>query len=242
MKILSIGNSFSQDAHKYLHALSVADGHPLETVNLYIGGCSLERHYKNMLSDAKEYSMEVNGAPIGRTVSLSEALSESEYDVITLQQVSGLSGRPQSYFPYLTALADYVREKNPGAELYLHRTWSYEKDFARETFAAYNSDQNEMYRRLVDATLMASEVIGARLIPTGDAIQKLRTVPEFDYGNGGISLCRDGFHLSLDYGRFAAAVTWYHTLTGNVPTVTSFADLSPTLVDRIIATVTSDCE
>ena len=43
MKLLSIGNSFSQDAHNKLHALAKANGVTLETVNLYIGGCSLER-------------------------------------------------------------------------------------------------------------------------------------------------------------------------------------------------------
>ena len=47
MKVLSIGNSFSQDAHKWLHKLAENNGVDLETVNLYIGGCSLETHWKN---------------------------------------------------------------------------------------------------------------------------------------------------------------------------------------------------
>ena len=51
MKVLSIGNSFSQDAQKYLHRLAKQDGVELKTVNLYIGGCSLQRHYLNMLDD-----------------------------------------------------------------------------------------------------------------------------------------------------------------------------------------------
>ena len=53
MNILSIGNSFSQDAQKWLHSISVANGNSFETYNLFIGGCSLETHWnciKNNLS------------------------------------------------------------------------------------------------------------------------------------------------------------------------------------------------
>ena len=41
MNILSIGNSFSQDAQQYLHRIAAADSVALNTFNLMIGGCSL---------------------------------------------------------------------------------------------------------------------------------------------------------------------------------------------------------
>ncbi|MGN1128615.1 MAG: DUF4886 domain-containing protein, partial [Candidatus Flemingiibacterium sp.] len=44
LKVLSIGNSFSQDAQRWLHDIAAADGVELLAKNLYIGGCSLERH------------------------------------------------------------------------------------------------------------------------------------------------------------------------------------------------------
>ena len=47
MNILSIGNSFSQDAQRYLHRIAKADGCTLNTFNLYIGGCPLSLHYRN---------------------------------------------------------------------------------------------------------------------------------------------------------------------------------------------------
>ena len=31
---------------------------------------------------------------------------------------------------------------------------------------------------------------------------------------GGLSLCRDGFHMSLDYGRYLLALVWLKTLCG----------------------------
>ena len=54
MQILSIGNSFSSDATRYLHRIAKAAGDDITTVNLYIGGCPLSRHYRNMLSKEKE--------------------------------------------------------------------------------------------------------------------------------------------------------------------------------------------
>ena len=47
-KILAIGNSFSEDAARYLHQTAKAAGVDTKVVNLFIGGCPLERHWKNI--------------------------------------------------------------------------------------------------------------------------------------------------------------------------------------------------
>lgn len=73
MNILSIGNSFSQDAQRYLHKIAEADGYNLNTFNLYIGGCSLHRHYSNMLSEKEVYTLEMNGESANFMVSMKEA-------------------------------------------------------------------------------------------------------------------------------------------------------------------------
>ncbi len=45
IKVLAIGNSFSEDAvEQNLHELTVADGCQMIVANMYIGGCSLCRH------------------------------------------------------------------------------------------------------------------------------------------------------------------------------------------------------
>lgn len=215
MRVLSIGNSFSQDAHKWLHTVAKAHGYTMDTVNLYIGGCSLERHWNNFLSGFADYDLEGNNGEVIKKISLEEALDSQVFDIVTLQQVSSLSGKPQSYFPYLTNLADLVKQKQPDAKLYFHRTWSYEYNSTHPGFETYNHDRNEMFRRLYDASVMAAEITGADIIPTGDIIQALsEKTKEFNSKNGGISLYRDGFHLSLDYGRLVAACVWYKTLTG----------------------------
>ena len=124
MKILSIGNSFSQDAHRYLHRLAKADGCAIKTVNLYIGGCSLESHYINMLDDNAAYDFEFNGERTGIKVSIRQALVSDSWDYVTLQQVSHRSAMPESYFPYIEALADYVRKYCPHTRILIHETWA----------------------------------------------------------------------------------------------------------------------
>ena len=59
MNILSIGNSFSQDAHRYLHEIAKADGVDLTSVNLYIGSCSLSSHFRYMMSNKDVYNLEI---------------------------------------------------------------------------------------------------------------------------------------------------------------------------------------
>ena len=61
MKILSIGNSFSQDAQRYLHKIAEKNGRRLKNCNLYIGGCTLRKHYFNIIDDEKAYEFQFNG-------------------------------------------------------------------------------------------------------------------------------------------------------------------------------------
>ena len=102
MNVLAIGNSFSEDATRYLHGIARADGEVMNVTNLFIGGCSLERHYRNMLSGEAAYELQCNGHKTGFPVSLSEALLNRKWDVVTVQQVSNLSFVKDSYEPYIS--------------------------------------------------------------------------------------------------------------------------------------------
>ena len=72
-----------------------------------------------------------------------------------------------------------------------------------------------MYQKLSAAYKNAAQLLGVRLIPCGDVIQALRKKEPFLYNQGGMSLCRDGFHMNVIYGRYLLAAVWYRTLTGN---------------------------
>jgi len=219
IKLLSIGNSFSQDAQRWLYDICKEGGVDVLCVNLYIGGCSLETHWTNIDSEEpKAYVYQINGYP-DRKVTLKQGLAAEDWDIITFQQASTYSGVWESYLPYLDYLADMVREYCPKAKFYTHQTWAYEQGFERESYELYyGCDQQVMYRKLKACYTEMAERIGAELIPTGDAIQYLReNVPLFDYKNGGMSLNRDGYHLSWMYGRYAAGLVWFKTLFGGDP-------------------------
>ena len=85
MNVLAIGNSFSQDATRYLHQVAKSAGVYLEVFNLEIGGCPLSKHFRNIKADAKAYAFEFNGIYTGFQMSISEAVLSRDWDYITIQ-------------------------------------------------------------------------------------------------------------------------------------------------------------
>ena len=228
MKVLSVGNSFSEDAQRWLHEISLFGGERIDTFNLFIGGCSLCRHTECIEKGGKDYILQGNANGRLRETSANEIIENEKFDIVTVQQVSGLSGRPQTYEPYLGILLEYIKKHQPQAKIYFHETWSYEIDSTHGDFAFYNRDSGEMIRRISDCAAAVKRAYGIPVIPAGDFIEYLReNVSQFDYRGGGRSLCRDGFHLSLDYGRFAAAAVWYKTFTGETVKTEPFLEANP---------------
>ena len=205
LKLLSIGNSFSQDAHRYILEIAKANEIEIEINNLYIGGCSLERHYNNMISGEEAYSLEEGKHHGIRQISLKEAVSMKKWDVVTLQQASGLSFKYEAYEPYLIPLANFVREHLPEAKLAIHKTWMYEPGC--EKLANIGLTVDEMYEGLDSAYARASKDANAEIfIPAGAVMYKLLKL--------GYKVHRDGYHASLGLGRYAIALTWLRVLFG----------------------------
>lgn len=208
MKILFIGNSFSQDTTKYLE--SVAEGE-IYARNLYIGGCSLEMHANNIKEANAYYSYEKDAEEMLK-VSINEALHFEKWDIISVQQVSYQSGKPESYEPHLGFVVDFIRENCPDAKIVFNRTWSYERGSDHPAFPHYDCDPDLMFRKIIEATQIVEAKYGFEMIPVGNAVQAARLIPRFTHGAED-SMHRDGFHLSLTFGRYLAALTAYAFLT-----------------------------
>lgn len=213
IRILCIGNSFSWDAvEQELVPLCDRKGVQVEIHNLYYGGCSLKQHAEFLLKDTAAYSHRVctNACPriIKDTVTLRQALQDGSYDYISLQQASHDSGIRGSYEPWLTMLIDSVRAYQPNAQLCWMETWAYSKDSKHGAFVRYHNNQQEMYDSI--QVCIKSQITNHKLpiIPCGTAIQLARATKLGD------TMCRDGFHLSYEYGRYTAACVWYEFLTG----------------------------
>ncbi|SCY72979.1 protein of unknown function [Lachnospiraceae bacterium XBB2008] len=210
--ILAIGNSFSRDATAYLHDLCASMGLSVHVVNLYIGGCSLEQHWRNIEKDETAYQYQENGVITDRYVSVSDVLHSMSWDFIVTQQSSHDSGWIDTYEPFAGLIFEYLKKEVPGAQICMQQTWAYEVDSNHGAFMRYNRDQQEMYRRSRDNYTQIAKKYGIILIPCGDVIQNIRKHPEFDVSKGGISICRDGFHMHYLYGRYALACTWAKAL------------------------------
>ena len=214
LKILAIGNSFSDDAMTYLYDIAKAYGvDDVVLGNLYIGGCTLDRHHANAVRDAKEYTYYKNTDGVFKATqgaSLLDGLRDEEWDIITMQQASGYSGVERSY-SRLPSLIEYVNENktNENAQLAWHMTWAYQSNSTHADFPKYDNDQMTMYNAIcstVNSQILTKDVYRL-IIPSGTAIQNART------SYFGDTLTRDGYHMS-DLGRLIVGYCWFSTLTG----------------------------
>ena len=213
IRILCIGNSFSWDAvEQELAPLCEEGKQPIIIGNLYYGGCSLEQHYTFLHKDTAAYSfryIEYGVRTPNEGYSLRQALRLMQWDYISFQQASHDSGIQGSYEPYLSDLIDTVHAYQPNAQLCWMQTWSYSQDAKHPQFPRYQKSQRIMDDSIHNATLALLKFHPElTLIPCGKAITLARQTKLGD------TLCRDGYHLNYEYGRYTAACVWYELLTG----------------------------
>lgn len=213
LKVLAIGNSFSEDAvEKYLYQLAAEQGDTLLIGDAVIGGCSIDRHLSNLKSEKRDYRYRrIEGGELveHQGLSLPRIIQDEDWDIITLQQVSYQAGDPNS-FGNLAELKKQVLKlaTNPNVEIVWHMTWSYPRASKNQGFAPYNFDQQAMYDSIVVAMNRVLPEVGIeRYIPTGTALQKARE-------ELGDIFNRDGLHLKKTIGRYLAGCVWCEFLTG----------------------------
>ncbi|MHC8950539.1 DUF4886 domain-containing protein [Sphingobacterium hungaricum] len=215
LKVLAIGNSFSEDAiEQYLHELALAADKQIIIGNLYIGGAPLDLHVQNSIENKDAYSYRKIGLDGKKVtvekVSLEKALHDEDWDYVSLQQASPLSGKYDLIMESLPLLIGYVQQQtSENIKLIFHQTWAYQQDSKHDGFKNYDSNQMTMYKSIASTTKeLDKSGLFALIIPSGTAIQNARTSSIADH------FTRDGYHLELNYGRFTVACTWYEKLFG----------------------------
>lgn len=171
VKLLTVGNSFTRNATRFLGELAEAAGHRLTHKSLIIGGSALERHAKKAIAYERDARSKQSRYADGE--SLQEALQTDAWDFVTIQQVSIKSHDINTYQPHASQLADIVHRYAPQAQLLVHQTWAYRKDDPR--FSGHSDDpaepktQREMYDGLSKAYRTITAELAAKRIPVGDA-------------------------------------------------------------------------
>ena len=218
-KVLSIGNSFSQGVHTYLAEIAKDAG--FEKVvcgNLYIGGCSLDKHYSNLSNNKAEYEFHIWELKDGKIVknedvtastTMLEGIEYTDWDVITIQQNSANSGVASSYTK-LDNVLDYIHaNKNENAKVAWHMTWAYQED--SDILKTYypNMSQTDMYNAIVNVVkdrILTNDKIDF-VIPAGTAVQNAREKL------GDIFNSSDGQHLKA-MGYYLSGLAWLNKITG----------------------------
>ena len=214
IRILTIGNSFAENALAYLEAIANSTAAVrFEVGRANIGGCSLEKHwnlatYTERRREHKTYRIWMSPDGVTRAGSLQDALVAKPWDYITLQQVSHQSWRRDTFQPHLGLLHDLVRRRAPQAKILLHQTWAYRSD---SPFLPQNAlTQELMFEHIRTTYAHYALELGCDVLPSGEAVQRFRRSPgrtfswpdiDFDYQNAEApALPRQDHSLAVGWG------------------------------------------
>ncbi|MFP7414375.1 DUF4886 domain-containing protein [Priestia filamentosa] len=230
LRILTIGNSFSDDATQWLYDIAKSAGANVIIGNLSMSGQSLQGHWEQISGDLAayryfKYSSSGSTTTTGKTMEF--GLKDENWDIISLQQVSGKAGVYSTFQPYLNDIISYIKglATNPNMKFAFHRTWAYATGANHTDFPLYNSDQMTMYHAISDGYLQAMKETNIDIIiPSGTAIQNARSSAYLKAI--GTELTRDGYHLDLGMGRYIAGLTFFETLIATRFQKDIFTDVS----------------
>lgn len=244
LKLLMIGNSFSEDTVMWMPEIAKSLGFTDYMIGtLVIGGCTLNTHYLNSQSNAAKYeflyaSSNSSGWKRESNVTMKYGLQFTDWTFVSLQQQSGNSGNVATYNSDLEGLVSYVKATalNRGnVKLVWNMTWAYPEG-SNWFGGLYGNDQMTMYNSITSA--VQSKIVTNNnfclISPAGTSVQNGRTSSylEKNYvGDNEATLNawnRDGAHLTVYEGRFTSALTMFCTVTGYMPNEITY---NPTNVD-----------
>ena len=230
LKVLGVGNSYTIDSMHLLYEIYKAEA-PDQNVQfgfLYYPGCNLSQHVQFINNDEASYVYYKMNNETGKWVqtadsTAADALEDEAWDIVTLQQSSANSGKPETYNADIQTIQNYVTEALGYSPKFLwNMTWAYAEGYNNSYYVEGGTfSQAVMYKAITD-TVQAKIVPDSSfsgVIPTGTAIQNARTywgaILESDaVGHQTYAVSRpDGTHLT-NLGRFIAAYTWYCAISG----------------------------
>ncbi len=183
VRLLTVGNSFSQNATRHLTNLAEAGGHKLIHRPIVVGGASMELHAKKFQNFEEDPKL-TNGYYSSKK-SLKQLLLEDKWDYVTIQQASIKSHDLKTYQPFAGQLKDYIKQHAPQAQLLVHQTWAYRVDDPRFKVAKPKEGepktQAEMYEGLSKAYKTITAELGAKRLPVGDAFYMADTDTKWSF-------------------------------------------------------------
>lgn len=212
LKVLTIGNSYSDDAMEYVYKIAKEAGiEHVELGNLRTGSCSLAMHVSYAQSNSNAYMFRywADGATTWKDTgtwtsgayNMKDAVTFTDWDYIVFQQLSTESHKASTYDD-LSTLIEYVESLNPTAKFAWHMTWTFRADYL-SSGPSYSGILNA-----VNTKITSNRKIDV-IIPSGTAIENAKTSYLTMH-----HIHRDAKHLSYGMGRYIAGLTFVKALTG----------------------------
>ena len=180
LRILAIGNSFTISLmnNKHFQKAIEAAGENIEIAVMYIGGCPLSRHWQNVeKADNPKFKpyliVKYDGKENRFNANIPEMLASADWDYVTLQQVSHMSFKPETYEPFTAKLVETIKKACPRAQIVFQQTWAY-TTFGKRIRQVGAESQEQMYEDLTKAYKAIAKAYDLDVIPTGLAVQLAR--------------------------------------------------------------------
>ena len=220
LKVLDIGNSFTNDATNLLPLITEASGSDISNICLYkaIRSSGTFKSWYDVYCDKDTaYTYRIEKVLGGLSANLStgraakgdgslfrKLLTDEQWDIIIIQPDYGLwygTGRGG----YLDKLLSVIKEHQPNVVIgfyLIHSMWD---------LHAKNKEGSsyERWKLICSSVKSLQEDYGIDfIIPYGTAIENLRSSSL----NNEYDLTRDGLHLAYGLGRYTAACCYYESL------------------------------
>ena len=237
IKILAIGNSFTEDSTQYLSDIATASGSDLLEFALYrliVGGAEFSEWCT--LIDANSTPQQLNrilggvNMNIGSNNTIQEILAK-DWDVVIIQQYSLKSTMYMAFQPYLTNIINRIRTYCVNNRVCIGynmpwSNWSGTGEYAAtpNLMALYLRPHDEnRWQAICDATQEMVYKSGIDFIlPVGTAMQNARhTSLQTNH-----QITRDGLHASFGVGRYVCACVWYQMLIAPFSGITILGNMA----------------
>lgn len=180
MNILTIGNSFTDSLALYFPAAVQSARCDLHFERANFGGCELARHWSYIEAEERDVRCRIYQG--GRK--LRSILELRAWDVVTIQQASHDSWRPETFQPWAGNIIAYVKKHALQAEVVIQQTWAYRADHPQLLPGSeWGISQDEMYERLTANYTKLARDYKLRIIPSGYAVQLTRRNSERKFAN-----------------------------------------------------------
>lgn len=191
LKLLTIGNSFAENALVYLPELANAGGKSLLIGRANTPGCSLDKHVAALeILDrdpcdpkGRPYSNHPGMPETGPHYNLVELLTSESWDAVTLQQVSTRSFVAESFHPYAERLVGTIRKHAPKARLWAFEPWAYRED-SPLFHPGKGLTQEKMFDGIRECYHTLARELDLGLVPVGEAFQAARRSSAWHFNAG----------------------------------------------------------